>query len=320
MSDPESQIVSCASLVLSKYQVDDINSRMDKLKERVGREGINIDDPKFEFHTHEIFRGEKLWKSMEQNRRMRVLHSIKEIFPQDPMFAVIRLNKQKFATRSNNRLRRDIKQLVFQVKEQLPNEEITELEKATRHLDPKRGFGELHEITMLLFGLTSGLIHWERMEGSTETIVDSQFLKKIDGWQFVFRLNDIAWLKASSQIRIPTWPKDNQPTWRLGDKVWEKDSVSCYGLQLADYIAYTTKRLQWKRGNKALPEARQTEREMESLSFVRARKFKQMYDYRGIELYVSGKVAMARLENRPPESPYWIRKHIIQNKKKRLPR
>jgi len=45
------------------------------------------------------------------------------------------------------------------------------------------------------------------------------------------------------QLAFPGWLKANQPDWHFSSDIDEVESYSSYGVQMADFLAYTTMRL-----------------------------------------------------------------------------
>ena len=124
----------------------------------------------------------------------------------------------------------------------MPDEKKQHLEMLIQKLRSRRGFGALVYLTALLFGLTTGLIHDEGFDGTAEVEVDREFVKQREGWDLIFGLLAKWWPTVAELGVFPLWPKENQPQWHLGSTVTEVDSTDSYGVQLADFIAYVTRR------------------------------------------------------------------------------
>lgn len=129
-----------------------------------------------------------------------------------------------------------------QVLAYMGEEEKHGLELLIKKLRKRRGFGKLGNITGLLFGLTTGLMHSEGFRGDAKLIIDEQFVKQIPGWKLLFQIQAAGWPIVSKLGLFPGWPRNDQPDWHLGNTVEEMKSHESYGVQLADFIAYTTRR------------------------------------------------------------------------------
>ena len=107
----------------------------------------------------------------------------------------------------------------------------------------RKGFGKLGEATGLLLGLTTGLMHQKQMAGEARFLADEQFFTQVEGWEILFRLLKKVWPIWAEAKLFTNWPSNDQPGWHLGDTPEEVDSRRCYGVQLVDFLAYTTKRM-----------------------------------------------------------------------------
>ena len=103
-----------------------------------------------------------------------------------------------------------------------------------------RGIGAIGSLIGTLFGITTGYIHLFGFKGAGFTMVDNQFLKNNPIWPLVFESSKLIFPILFQEAPIPKLPLTNQPEWHLGESVTEKSSIDHFGIQLADYVAYTT--------------------------------------------------------------------------------
>jgi len=244
VSNTKERAIVFAALVASDAQTEQIDESCKRLKNRVAEWGVDTTHEKFEFHTHEILQGSGIWRSLSEDKRIDVGRALRgAISGADLVFAMVLIDKLEGGLQGIADFSDDTDSIRQRVLADLSEEERHSLESVIEKLPKRKGFGRLGDITGLLFGLTTGLMHLEGFRGTAKLIVDRQFVKQVEGWELVFQIQERSWPTVTKLGLFPVWPKDNQPDWHLGNTIDEVDSYERYGIQLADFIAYTTRRI-----------------------------------------------------------------------------
>jgi len=272
LHDNKQRVVTLATLIVSESQRQRINGCFTHLKKKAKQWGIDTDKQGFEFHTNWIFSGRWEWRYVTKERRMRILKELRGIVTPATNFAMVVINKDGGGERSLDRFHEWIGHRREEALAILSKEK-SQLETLLMQLQNKKGFGPLGDMTALLFGLTTGLMHWSGVNDQANTIVDEEFVRQIEGWDLLFQLNMCGWPMVARLGLIPMWPKGNQPDWHLGATIHPEESCNEYGLQLVDFIAHTTNRFR-----------RNPIGEAGSLAVVRFGDFHEFNNYGGIEL------------------------------------
>jgi len=242
VSNPKEQVIVFTTLAASDAQVGQIDEHCNRLKHKVVEWGVNTSHEKFEFHAHEILQGSGIWRNLSEERRIEVCDALRQVILGLKLhFAVVLIDKLDGGLRGLAKLSQDTHTMRNQVLANLSEEERHILESLIEKLPKKKGFGQLGDITGSLFGITTGLLHLEGFRGSAKLIVDRQFVKQVEGWELVFQIQKRSWPIVAKLGFFLLWPKNNQPDWHLGDTVDEAESYESYGVQLADFLAYTTR-------------------------------------------------------------------------------
>lgn len=306
LDDDKQRVVTLATLIVSKLQFRWIAGRFTRLKRKAKEWGIDTEQQGFEFHTDSIFQGRRKWRYVTQEKRMVILKELRAIATPTRNFAMVVINKDGGGKRSLDRFHEYVNYRREEILAILSKERKHQLETLLRQIQNKKGFGALGDMTALLFGLTTGLMHWGGVSGQAKTIVDEQFVRQIEGWDLLFQLNMLGWPEVARLGLVPMWPKDNQPDWHLGDAIDPKESCDEYGLQLVDFIAYTTN------GVRRNPLGK-----VGSLAVIGFEDFHEFNDYHGIELVLPRTASCQKLifkkksERRHYERReyYWIKRH-----------
>lgn len=284
LKNSEDPVIVLATLVVSESQLESINKKFISLKSRVAGWGIDTTQPEFEFHTSDIFRGSGIWRNLGEDKKMEIAKALRATLTSKMHFAMVVIHKGYGGARALGRFHRFTKLGREEALSLLPEEQKNQLWSVVQELHKELGFGPLGDATGLLFGLTTGLMHWEGIRGEAKVTIDNQFVKQVEGWELLFKINAAGWPELAKRKLFPLWPKDNQPDWHLGSTIYPEESYRSYGLQMIDFIAYTTKRIRRD------PFARE-----HSVAVVNEHDFFQFYDYRGIDLVVSHKASRQKL-------------------------
>lgn len=285
LRNSEDPVIVLATLVVSESEFEAINGDFISLKNKVARWGINTGQPKFEFHTSDIFQGSKDWRRLSEVQRMEVLKDLKATLTPRMPFAMVVIHKDYGGKRALDRFHKSIKPIRKEVLSLLSEDLKNELESRVQQPHKKKGFGPLGEVTGLLFGLTTSLMHWENIRCEAEVTIDEQFVKQVEGWELLFMINAVGWPELAKRNLFELWPKGDQPDWHLGCAIHPEESYKRYGLQMVDFIAYTTKLI---RRNPLM-------RERHSIGVVANHDFVPFCNYRGIDLVVSHRTSRKKL-------------------------
>lgn len=64
LSDPRQDIVILSSVIIYGARMARVNNYFKSLKEKVSKWGVDVNDPKFEFHAADIFHSKKYWERL----------------------------------------------------------------------------------------------------------------------------------------------------------------------------------------------------------------------------------------------------------------
>jgi hypothetical protein len=252
LSRPNQDTVILAAIMVYGARMNVVNEYYETLKQKVRKWGVDVDDPKFEFHSSEMFSktchtiNNKEISSEQLNMVAKYLkNAIKE---SGISYAIVKIDKRKpgfgyYCEDYEKTLKNEISRL--------PEEILYPADRLLRQLGVRKGIGLLGDITGLFFGLITGKISRDEVKNTASVIVDKEFLEGIEMWQVLFNLNyycfKILWDYLQPELeknpQSPVWPKNAPPEWHLGEKVGVDKSQKHFGLQLADFLAFTTRHL-----------------------------------------------------------------------------
>jgi hypothetical protein len=302
VNDPNEEVVVLASVVASEVQMDEINARFNRLKEKISQSqwGIDTHNDDFEFASHDLVSGSGLWRPVARADRREVSRALLAMVTDLKLpFFVIVLDLYKGAKSGLNQLNADIRRWGAEADKDLPPGTRTLLEtylrshKASRPLGGSKG---LTDVTSVLWGCTSGLMQEAGLVGDAEVIVDEQFVRNVDGWNTSFNLMAELFAVTGRLDLFPTWRRSDQPGWHLGRDVSEVKSYSSHGVQLADYVAYITGH-QWKHKRRGYPDILKLD----------IGRFVRWVDYQGFYLGCSDLKLRRRLQSRRRPTDKWMR-------------
>jgi hypothetical protein len=236
-------IVVFSALVLTRQQNDKLKQKLSELKNIVFDWGVNVNQPNFEFKIKEIIGKDKYWHGLSQGKIDNLVTKLKDSFPTNPLFAIVLVHKGIGGLKSTEKLKDDFSDKIAEVKKILSDSDINYLKDQLKLTKNKLGLGTSGTITNLLFGLASGLIQWEKITGNCITIADNYYVRNTENISLVFQLNNSKWHEISQKNYFDNWPDDFKPEWSLGTELIERDSCDYFGLQMVDYIAYSTMKL-----------------------------------------------------------------------------
>jgi len=270
----EDVIVLVASICYAKHSVE-LNARFKYIKDKASDLGVDVNREEFEFHTYELLNNDesRFFKHVPFENRLKILQLLRKAVTTSCIsYAVIKIDKTRQGEKGLREFKADVDNERRNALNKVSADERYELEKAIKVMgSDDNGLGELKEIIGVLFGLTTGLMHREDFREKANLIVDKRFLKGEANWQVVFKISDISWPMISVMHGFPGWPVKDQPGWYFADNYMFDDSFKHFGLQLSDYIAYTTKVMHKPRAQK-YPE----------LTLFTEDNFKPFFAYHGI--------------------------------------
>jgi len=247
VKDSNQQVVVLATLIASDTQIEQINRHCSDLKNRVAEWGVNTSQEQFEFKTYEILQGSGIWRTLGEDNRIKVAKKLRRVIWDSGLhFAMVLINKEDGGLRGIAKFDEFVGSMRDQTLATMNEKEKHNLGSLITKLAGKKGLGSLGNMTGLLFGLTTGLMHEKGLRNSAKLIMDDQFVKQIGAWELIFFTHEISWPLIGKLGLFPHWPKNDQPGWHLGSTLDPVDSRASYGVQLADFIAYVTRRINEK--------------------------------------------------------------------------
>jgi hypothetical protein len=278
--DDKQDVLLLSTLIIHPNEIPIVKSRQQHVKERCFKYGVDTNCQEFEFHSYELFfrKPKSLFRNLSLEQRESIAAEMQKIFIESRIsFIVVKLDKTLAGKEELGRFAKFIEENTEEILTNFTPEEIASTQTQLDRLQfENEDHGPLFGLVNILFGMTSSLLHLNGYKGQAKTITDDQFLQGFADWQRLFRLFKEIWGQISNSINWPTWPQGAHPTWHLGSSVSQDSSTKHFGLQLADFLSYTAKRL--VKGKDDLP-AR--------YSIVREDDFKQFLDYKGISMAVS---------------------------------
>jgi len=246
LADSQEDVVVLTSLICYEPTVRQVSARYDHLKKTVARWGVDVQSTDFEFHAYEVFSRRKQWRGLSHEQVARIGEMLRKAITEPRLsYVMVKVDKNKNGL-SGLRLYHDfIVRTREEAVSQIPDDVKTDIGDELKRRHITRGFGRMADLSALLLGATSSLMHREGFKGSATLIVDEQFLMALPAWSIVFEANNLMWplLHQSNAFR-ELQGSQRAPKWHLGEEVHSEESHRHFGLQLADFIAYTVKRSQ----------------------------------------------------------------------------
>jgi hypothetical protein len=275
------RVIVLATLIASDTQIGKINRYCGDLKDTVAQWDVDTSQEQFEFKTYEILQGSGIWRGLSEAKRFKVAKKLRRaIWDSGVHFAMVLVDKNDGGLEGIARFNEFVRSMRDKTLTIIDEEQKQVVQEwLDKKLPEKKGLGRLGTMTGLLFGLTTGLIHAKNLGDSAGVIIDDQFVKEVGAWEVIFLAQEVSWPLISTLKLFHGWPRNNQPNWYLGSTLDTTDSRDSYGIQLADFIAYTTRRINEKAGSIA-----------DQLSVVSDCLAFRLGDYQGIHLITSYKV------------------------------
>jgi hypothetical protein len=226
-------------------QIPEVNARLSHLKIKVEDCKIDTNKPNFEFHAEEMFNNKGYWHGLNDTQIDEIANGlVKTILHHHLHYALILVDKVLGGTSGVEKFRKDmISQRKLGIKEAgklIDQSIINEIEAELQKVYGNTGTGTIGYLTSALFGLVNNYIDTTDFKGKGITKVDDQYLHANKLWPHIFKLSNIAFPYLLNDIFLPHLPLNKPIDWHLGESVTEESSINYIGIQLADYIAYTT--------------------------------------------------------------------------------
>lgn len=202
-----------------------------------------------EFHSSEIFspRKDSYWRSLPPEIRLQTAERIKNVIRAHNLpYAIVYIDKDKGGVSDIEKYNNFLKERINSELSKVPKAEMNQAAITLVKLFGSKGFGPLAHCYYMLFALSSGILDYYGHYVEAQLVTDEQFMKNIKNWNGFFTLCKTAWPFIKANYNFPNWPKGKKPDWRINEKVMERNSCEEFGIQLADYLAYTLMRAKYR--------------------------------------------------------------------------
>ena len=233
-SDEKERVIVFAALLCSNRQKRLVDSYCREIKDLI--------PTNLEFHAYEIFIGSGDWRGITEEKRFEIADKLKNVINiAELSFVVIYIDKDKGGKSSLEKFRNQYKGEINKELSKIPSDQLAKANAEVNEMLGNKGFGPLVSCYNLLFGMVSGLLNLDSYEYETSIVADEQFIRNMQGWNSFFKIGKYVWPFIKQSNVFQTWPEEKQPDWRFNENIRECNSKADYGIQLVDYIAYTTK-------------------------------------------------------------------------------
>jgi hypothetical protein len=235
----EEVIVYCV-LVVEDQPAKEIEKQMLKLANGLQNKGLHLPIP-FEFHTQEILHGSGAWRSVKKDVRIGILREIRTmILDLKIPIVLVLVDRREGGFRSIQQLSEITK--VFDESEEIKKKFRDRLEREAPGISIEKLKSEpLTYLIGMLFGLTNGMLNYLGIKQRAQLIADEQFVRQTYLWKAIFVLLRSYWQTMVGAGLFFTWSSEEQPTWQIADDITQVESIKSFGVQVADYVAFTTR-------------------------------------------------------------------------------
>lgn len=253
--DFEKDINGATTLVLvlaSNSQLSEMYHKFNELKDKVSNMGIDTSNPKFEFHAVDLFNRKGYWGKLDDNQIRYIGKEIQYIIVRLRLpYVIVLIDKRERGIDTIEQFKKDVKEFQKQYETHFVDLRAT-LERLIPQKWKNKGMGKASILVCLLFGLASGLIGElsrtdTEYKGESDILIDDQFIKQVDQMKVILQRLNSSWLREmhSKVADFWGWEASKTPEWRVGSDIQNVSSRLYYGVQAADFVAYTTK-YQWE--------------------------------------------------------------------------
>jgi hypothetical protein len=239
IGDPADNLILYSTLIVNDQIIADINEHQLQLIEKLKDWDLEIDS-KFEFHTKDIINKTGMWRHIPKEKIIHILTNIKKIFIDFKIPAVVLVVDK--AEGGLGAIKKLNKMANEGITKEIKNEIRELLKEVAPEINIERLKGDQLSILVgMLIGLTNGLMNYYMMNEKAKVVLDEQFVKQTDLWRGILILTKASWQSLVKSGVFFTWPSDKELQWYISDEIMEVKSYESFGVQLADYAAYTTR-------------------------------------------------------------------------------
>jgi hypothetical protein len=236
----DDRVIVYAALLADEQLIKKQTEQQAVLLDFLQKRGL-VKNCSFEINTHDIVKRSGIWRQIRDDAVTKTLHGLKKIIVQSRVpFIVLLVNRDEGGVSTLQKMQEEAKLMVHgseQAVEEIIKQEVPEIDVQQLKAE------SLIVALALLFGLCNGLMDKLKMIGKAIPVVDKQFFRQTDFWEGAFALMRVNWQPIVSPGAFFTWRKKDKLEWYISDEVKEVDSQECFGVQLADFLAYTTRAL-----------------------------------------------------------------------------
>jgi len=204
----------------------------------------------FEFHAYEIFQREGHWSQITATERKpeKIMREIRRILQELflPTIVIVVDTRVRNIELICSDLTKKRQGLETSLVDNQTRDDVTDFFGTSKiGPDKQKVLPEpLGELTSLLLGLSNGMIYERKLfDEPTSVRLDRKFVNDLDmlekALSGLVQFGEALMDKAS--VVVP-FRKGYHPKWYISKDIQMMESYDDYGLQLADYVAYTTRR------------------------------------------------------------------------------
>jgi len=275
LEDPNARFVVFVAVLCSNNKKRDIDDCCRIILENISEYYEDTDTQPVEFHANEILNPRKsdTWRKITREVRFQTAERLKNVIKSHELpYAIVYIDKDKGGLSDIEKYNNFLKERINSELSVAPEAEMNQAASALEDLFGSKGFGPLAHCYYMLFALSSGILDYYEHYVEAKLVTDEQFMKNIDDWNGFFTLCKTAWPFIKNSYDFPNWPKGKRPDWRINEKAIERNSREEFGIQLADYLAYTIMR------------ARYNEFDTKRFCLIEPQDLVQFGEYKGIFL------------------------------------
>lgn len=245
LEDTNARFVVFVAVLCSNNKKRDIDDCCGIILENISEYCEDTDTQPVEFHANEILNPRKsdTWRKITREVRFQTAERLKNVIRSLELpYAIVYIDKDKGGLSDIEKYNNFLKERINSELSEVPEAEMNQAAIALIKLFGSKGFGPLAHCYYMLFALSSGILDYYEHYVDAKLVTDEQFMNNIENWNSFFALCNKAWPFIKNMYDFPNWPKGKRPDWRINEKAIERNSCDEYGIQLADYLAYTLMR------------------------------------------------------------------------------
>jgi len=270
----EEEVFTFATSIAYGSMKNETTDKLSSLRQEISDWGVGSDKEGFRFHAYHLLQPECEWRKIDVERRKDVAKKLRAQARTQP-YLVLLVDKNRGGSRGMRIFRQEI-QKAKEAKPESTEAIAGELEHEVSEHKKKKSPGKHSEVFAVLLGYINAFVGILGCVGQAKIIMDMGLVTHVEGWNIALdhlRKDDTNVRELASFF---DYPPSRSIDWHLATPIAEESSRRCYGLQLADFVAYTTKR-RWLKNEGDLAS---------QMSIVAKSDFKRLRDYEGIFLSV----------------------------------